>query len=338
MMSWNALTASLARDVSIWGELKSPLLSWLGAAGLLLFFGWQIIRLYMDAARSAEPFVDVEPLLTSFAEQVEASDLRHSYDRAFAERGEVTRGREADIDRLSRLDTAMREIDTFRRPWIQFRKSLLIERVHWFKEPRIFSTRRAEEFFSQDEVLLPSIDLGFYGQLPSLITGLGLLLTFVAICIGLSRLHADGPTITGIQGLINGLAGKFLTSIVALLCANAFILLERPAVRRLHRLHAEFLTLLDESFPRRTVEDLLDALGRHQTTPTPTTADHPSEHADATTHESQERLGASIDELASAVRVLTEWMREPQAARDAVSAGRERELRAIVPNRERRVG
>ena len=29
-----------------------------------------------------------------------------------------------------------------------------------------------------------------------------------------------------IQGLINGLAGKFLTSIVGLLCANVFVLLE----------------------------------------------------------------------------------------------------------------
>jgi hypothetical protein len=167
----------------------------------------------------------------------------------------------ADLDRLRELDEAMRDEPALRRPWVQYRKTLLIEHVPWFKEPRVFSTRRAEEFFTPDAVLRGG-DVAFFGQVPSLITGLGLLLTFVAISIGLNRLHVDGQTITGIPGLINGLAGKFLTSIVGLACANAFLLLERPAVRGLMERHTEFVALLDESFPRRTVEDLLDEARR----------------------------------------------------------------------------
>lgn len=261
----SAATDLLARDVSLWGGLTSPLFSWLGSAGLLVFFGWQIVRLFLDASRASAPFLHVRALLTALANEVEASDLRHAYERAFADDQPAPDGKPSasgatDIDRVVRLDAAMRETGMLRRPWVQFRKTLLIERVAWFKEPRIFATRRAEEFFTAEAVLEPSIDLGAYGQVPSLIAGIGLLLTFVAICIGLSRLHADGSTITGIQGLINGLAGKFLTSIVALVCANLFVLLERAPVRRLHALHEEFLTLLDESFPRRTAEDLLDEL------------------------------------------------------------------------------
>jgi hypothetical protein len=114
----------------------------------------------------------------------------------------------------------------------------------------------------------------------------------------LSRLHADDQTITGIQGLINGLSGKFLTSIVGLVCANVFVLLERPAVRRLLASHGEFLTLLDESFPRRTVEDLLDELRRGRT------------GRDRAADEIQSRLAAPVEALTAAVRALAELMQE----------------------------
>jgi hypothetical protein len=265
MRVWQALTDLLARDVAPFGGLASPVLCWLGALGLVAFAGWQAIRLVAGVRRAALPFVTLEPRLREMAERVEATDLARAYDRAHVDRRPTapqTPDEEADVDRVRELDQAMREFEALRRPWIQFRKALLIEHVPWFKEPRVYSTRRAEEFFTHEAVLGRRIDLGFFAQVPSLITGVGLLLTFVAICIGLSRLHADGQTIAGIPGLINGLSGKFLTSIVGLVCANLFLLLERPAVRSLLADRAEFVALLDESFPRRTVEDLVDELRR----------------------------------------------------------------------------
>ncbi len=264
MRAWQVVTDALFRDVSPFGALASPLLCWLGAAGLALFCLWQAVRLVRGVRRAAWPFEQLEAQLSEMAERVEATDLDRAYDRAYADRRPTappTASEAADLDRLRELDRAMRAEPALRRPWIQYRKTLLIEHVPWFKEPRVFSTRRAEDFFTPDAVLR-GVDLGSFAQVPSLITGMGLTLTFVAICIGLARLHAEGPAIAGIAGLINGLAGKFLTSIVGLICANAFLLLERPAVRRLHEQHAEFVALLDESFPHRTAEDLLDELRR----------------------------------------------------------------------------
>jgi hypothetical protein len=269
MRAVHALADLLARDIAPWGGLSSPVLCWLGAAGLVALFVWQAARLVSGVRRAAEPFALLQPRLRELADRVEATDLGRAYDRAFTERRPTVPApaepETAELDRLRELDQAMREVEAFRRPWIQFRKTVLIEHVPWFKEPRVFSTRSAEEFFTTDAVLGGRIDLGFFAQVPSLITGIGLLLTFVAICIGLSRLHADGQNIAGIPGLINGLAGKFLTSIVGLICANLFMLLERPAGRRLLERHGEFVTLLDQSFHRRTAEDLLDELRRAQT-------------------------------------------------------------------------
>jgi hypothetical protein len=265
MRVWHGLVDLLTRDVSPWGGLASPLLCWLGAAGLVGFFCWQAARLLAGARRAGEPLARLLPRLGELAGAVEAVDLARSYDRAFIDRRPTAPPAQSepdDLDRLRELDGEMREIDALRRPWIQFRKTLLIEHVQWFKEPRVFSTRPAGDFFTPDAVLGGRVDLAFFAQVPSLITGLGLLLTFVAICIGLSRLHAEGQSIAGIPGLINGLAGKFLTSIVGLICANVFLLVERPAVRALLDRHAEFVALIDESFPRRTAEDLLDELRR----------------------------------------------------------------------------
>lgn len=337
MTTWSVFTGVLGRDVSIWG-LTSPLLSWVGSIGLLLFFGWQVTKLFLDASRATAPFTAVEPLLTSLAEEIEPSDLRHAFDRAVADRrdappaGKPAGREETDFDRLTQLDMEMRATGAFRRPWVQFRKTLLIEHVVWFKEPRIFSTHRAEEFFTQEVTLQGSIDLGFYEQVPSLITGLGLLLTFVAICGGLNRLHAEGPIITGVQGLINGLAGKFLTSIVALICANLFVLLERPMVGRLLDRHAGFLTLLEESFPRRTVEDLLDALDHHRSSARtlPAVGRTLPVAGQAADGETPERLRASIEALASAVHTLSDRIERPSAGLPAL-AGR-------VSHRDARLG
>jgi hypothetical protein len=311
MIIGHALVEFLFRDVTLWGELRTPVLSWLGSIGLMLFFGWHLARLYLEAARASRPIARLRDRLVPMAQRVESTDLQGAFRRAFADEHGITMSDrdytpgETDLDRLTALDRAMREVRAFRRPWVQFRKTLLIERVPWSKEPRIFSTRQAGDFFTSDAVVGGPVDLGFYGQVPSLITGLGLLLTFVAICVGLSRVHSDGQTITGIQGLINGLSGKFLTSIVGLVCANAFVVLERPVVERLQKRYGEFLALLEESFPRRTVEDLLDELRRGR---------GGRMAADGTPEPLDARLIAPIEALTAAVRSLAELLQNPAVA------------------------
>jgi len=162
-----------------------------------------------------------------------------------------------DLDDLHTLDKAMRREPRLEQAWLHFRKTFVVERTAWFIEPKVFATRTAAEFFPRD-LLNSRLNLAFYHQFPSLITGVGLLFTFLAILIGLSKLHADGSHIVGIQGLINGLAGKFLTSIVGLLCANVFVLLEKSALHRLATTQQHFVTMVDELFPRKTMEQMLE--------------------------------------------------------------------------------
>jgi hypothetical protein len=158
----------------------------------------------------------------------------------------------------------MQQEPMFRGQWAQYRMTLVLEQVPWFVEPRIFSTKQATEVFTQEALMANHVNFAFYRQLPSLITGIGLLLTFLALFIGLGKLHAEGSEIVGIQGLINGLAGKFLTSIVGLIVANIFTFIEKPMLSRLIKAHQAFLSLIDQLFPRKTMEQMLEQLTSRQ--------------------------------------------------------------------------
>jgi hypothetical protein len=146
--------------------------------------------------------------------------------------------------------------------------------------------------------------LSFYQQFPSLITGVGLLLTFLAILIGLSKLHADGSHIVGIQGLINGLAGKFLTSIVGLVCANLFVLIEKSALHRLATTQRQFVTMIDELFPRKTMEQMLENFTPGASTAQASVGAPGSELGDRLAGTLSDRLSPTVTALREAVELL----------------------------------
>jgi hypothetical protein len=71
---------------------------------------------------------------------------------------------------------------------------------------------------------------------PGILTALGLLATFSAILVALSGVsYNPGNTVqpvTGIDALINGLAGKFLSSIIALILSMIFTFVEKKVCER----------------------------------------------------------------------------------------------------------
>jgi hypothetical protein len=263
----------LSRDVAFLGGPSSPMLSWLGVFGILLFFLWHVIKLKKEVASVQLGFERVRPMLVALVNErgdVDRERFTHRSAKASANQGlrGVGSTMRSDCDDLKILDVEMNKEPLFRGLWAQYRMTLILERVPWFLEPRLFSTRGAEEVLTQEALMANRVNLPFYSQFPSLVTGMGLLLTFLALFVGLGKLHAEGSEIVGIQGLINGLAGKFLTSIVGLMVANLFTFIEKPMVSRLMHAHHTFLGLIDQLFPRKTMEQMLEQLtsvhGEHQ--------------------------------------------------------------------------
>ena len=99
-----------------------------------------------------------------------------------------------------------------------------------------FITRPIRESLSEEIVVDPFYHSAFHQAVPGILTSLGLLATFVAILMALAGVtyNANDPVhaVSGIDQLINGLSGKFLSSIVALVLSVMFTLLEKKVCDR----------------------------------------------------------------------------------------------------------
>lgn len=116
-----------------------------------------------------------------------------------------------------------------------------------------FSVRPTNELFSEAVVIGGGYHSSFHQAVPSILTALGLMTTFIAILLALEGLNVQvrggAEIVEGIGGLINGLAGKFLASIVALFLAVMFTVFEKTAERRLESAYDDLLQKASHSIP-----------------------------------------------------------------------------------------
>ena len=93
----------------------------------------------------------------------------------------------------------------------------------------------------------------FVSAVPGILTSIGLTLTFSAILLALLNVHYDKANtvdpITGIDSLINGLSGKFVSSIAALVLSMIFTLIERGMAGRLRKSYEAFITQITDVLP-----------------------------------------------------------------------------------------
>ena len=306
--SLTALWQWLTRDVTVAGGLQSPMLSWIGAAGILTLCLWHsavLVRGRLQIQRTLSRFHSILAPLVLARQQVSKDWLvipALMKRRARLDQSTETR---RDLDDLQALDHAVRSEPAFARDWLSYRKTLAVEQSAWFLEPTVHSRRSASDVFSFESLCATYLNVRFYRQLPGFMTGVGLMFTFLAILIGLSKLHANGSEIDGIEGLINGLSGKFVTSIVGLACANAFTLLENSLWHRLDNRHRECLSLLDEMFPQKAADQSAQISSSPNGPPTTLVAPFQNDAAHQLVEVVQQRLGATVEALKSASQALT---------------------------------
>ena len=298
----------LSQDVTIVGGIQSPMLSWIGAVGIVALCLWHATMLFrglFKLRRSLASFYSsVLPLVV--ARQQVANDwlVIPTLAKKRVSPNETSEARR-DLDDLQVLDRTFSAEPALAKEWLSYRKTFAVEQSAWFLEPTVHSQRSATEFFSFEVLCAGQFNVRFYRQLPSFLTGIGLLFTFIAILIGLSKLHANGPHIEGIQGLINGLSGKFVTSIVGLACANAFTLLENSMWHSLESQHRRCLSLLDELFPQKAADHQVPTSqamnGASASMASPIRNDGTTQLVEIL----QQRLSSTVTALTSATQALT---------------------------------
>lgn len=147
------------------------------------------------------------------------------------------------VDRVIELSQALPPEPA--RSWLAVEDSLVLYR--WADgEQGWFLDRPAEEILPLEAITQSSYHASFHAAIPGVLTALGLLATFTSILIalaGVSYRGQPGAPVRGIDGLINGLSGKFLSSIVALILSVVFTFVEKLACER--RFQREYVALRD---------------------------------------------------------------------------------------------
>jgi hypothetical protein len=170
------------------------------------------------------------------------------------------------IEALDELRYSCERLDGFPRElWNRIDRH--IERYMGLGEvERWFLTERARELLPYEIVIARQFNASFFSAIPGILTAFGLTLTFVSILAGLSGVHYDKANtvdpVTGIDTLINGLSGKFLSSIIALCLSILFTFFERSRVRILRGTYESLLAAVTDAIPYLSQSRILIDISR----------------------------------------------------------------------------
>lgn len=187
--------------------------------------------------------------------------------------------------------------------------------------------------WTPDQVIPKLFSIELLDAIPGMLTALGLIGTFVAIALGLGGLSQEANgVIRGVETLLGGLGGKFISSIVALGCALLVQAIDSIWLRdSLRTLHERLLQELAVAFPRITMSqqlsDLLRSARRQESSLSNISSDVVDRFADvfntdllpALGHRLAEsmdtQMGPVLERVASGITALDEGIRRLESGK-----------------------
>lgn len=135
--------------------------------------------------------------------------------------------------------------------WIDYESQL----VQKGEKGLCWSATAADKIFTDANIA--SLNRDWYTSVPGIITGVGLLFTFFAILVALLNVDVVEGQVKGVDLLIRGLSAKFVSSVVALLCATIFVLFEKRGFHVLDDKRSQLASLLDRRIPQLSATQVL---------------------------------------------------------------------------------
>ena len=188
--------------------LDAPIFLWIAAAGLVIFSCYWLLRLWLVIRRECRLHSQVRSNLES---------IRTRYPRKASD------GLSAPAyDAIVRL---FEKTPALRHPWDAY-NALILSRRSSSSEDQFWATESADHAFSEAVVIDTRLNRRFFQAVPGIVTGVGLMFTFLAILVALLDVRFIGNEVKGVDLLISGLSGKFVSSIAALVAATMYLLLD----------------------------------------------------------------------------------------------------------------
>lgn len=236
----------LTYSVVIFG-IKAPWFSWIAAVLLVCWPTYEIIKLVLLYRRQASVIkkltIDIQELQVKYP--VKGSSGLTSLA----------------IDQLNQLFVNTPSVVGV---WNSFRSKLIFRHMNHDDDiEQVWQSDSASELFTEDAVLGSDFDKRQFHSIPGIVTGFGLLMTFVAILVGLWDVSIVGNKVTGLDNLIGGLSGKFVSSVAALLAATSFLILEKQFFHRLNKVRHLLINAIDSLLPRRSDSHILEEISQN---------------------------------------------------------------------------
>jgi len=158
------------------------------------------------------------------------------------------------------FEREIKKISILKQVWHEFSETLIIDPQ--LNPPAILNTETAAHFFTRNSLIGSRLNLRFYSSFPNLLTGLGILGTFIGLVCGiwlashgLSSSNAEHAK-QALEKLLNGASLAFWTSIVGLITSMVFSWVEKNKVHQLDQIRHKWIDLLDGNLKRITSESI----------------------------------------------------------------------------------
>ena len=159
--------------------------------------------------------------------------------------------------RFSDLDEHAGATGVLGHQWAEFKDTLLDPAIDDERQV-LYSSQPAGTFFSRDSLLGERINLRLFNALPNLLTGTGILGTFVGLVAGIylagASLANPETAQAALGDLLGGASLAFLTSIVGLLSSILFSSAEKHQLHGFEQRRQCWVNKLDERLRRVSVE------------------------------------------------------------------------------------
>jgi hypothetical protein len=221
--------------------LKAPWFSWLASFGLILFPIFYLVKLYLHMRKESATYLTVVERCESIQQNL------------------VLRpGKGLDLSIFDSIAQVFNNTHSLHSAWNSY-KAKIVKRPNNDGNDEFWSTDGADTDFSESALIEVNLNKSFFVSIPGVVTGTGLLFTFLAILVALFdvKINPDTKKFEGIASLIGGLSGKFLSSVAALLSATIFLVWEKSIFHSLSNSRKKLVISIDTLFPRLTPTQVL---------------------------------------------------------------------------------
>jgi hypothetical protein len=224
------------------GGLDAPKFAWFAAVGLLVVPLCLLLYLFREVRRQCTILWDAADRMDRLRSPIpghSTSGARNGFQNGLTARTHAA------------LANILVNSPTLSQAWSSYAATMIV-RANGNGQEQYWATESAEGSFTDSAIWEDRLNRAFYNSLPGVVTGTGLLFTFLAILVALIdvRINAQTNQIEGLPLLIEGLSGKFVSSIAALFSATIFLLVEKPLAHRLSKGRLRLVSSIDALVPR----------------------------------------------------------------------------------------